>query len=254
MGKHKTGDDVALSVQGSYNAKNKTAHRAGHMMEKPMLRPDLITFTGADDATRIPEMVRLAQDFPVEFAILFSATREGDARYPTATWRARLSGQGLKLAAHVCGRHARDIVETGASELEDELLRYDRIQINTGAVGDLDLVAGFGDRISRRAGRRIGIILQTRDTFPEDERIEWLFDASGGRGIMPSAWPTPPANPNVRIGYAGGLGPDNVVQVISMLEQSPGAWIDMETRIRNEQDAFDLTLCRRVCEIVCERS
>lgn len=79
------------------------------------------------------------------------------------------------------------------------------------------------------------------------------FDASGGRGIAPASWPAPPAGPKVRVGYAGGLGPDNVAEVIGVLKQSPGAWIDMETRIRNEQDAFDIGLCRQVCEAVYGR-
>ena len=215
-----------------------------------MLHPELLTFTGADDLTSIADMEALAADHLVEFAILFSGSREGDARYPSRAWMAGLNGAGLKLAAHVCGSWARDIVETGASDIHDRLTGFDRIQINTSLHLDLDLISGWGRRLSDSAGRVIPIILQTRDAFPKDNRVQWLFDASGGRGIVPSAWPAASTNPNVRMGFAGGLGPKTVEQCLALMPDVKAAWIDMETRVRNERDEFDLGMCRVVCERV----
>lgn len=212
-----------------------------------MLRPDFITFTGADDKTQIGDLVMLAGEFPVEFGILFSRKREGDARYPSKNWVNLLRGRGLPLAAHVCGSYAEEIVRTGDSELKHVLARFDRVQVNTAAPVDLDLMAEFGAKLSRRAGDHVPIILQTRSEIPEDDRFHWLFDASGGRGVTPPAWPLPPRKRSVRFGYAGGLGPDNVEEVLAVLPGNRPAWIDMETRIRNASDEFDIGLCRDVC-------
>lgn len=212
-----------------------------------MLRPDFITFTGADDQTSIDEMVRLSAEFSVEFGILFSRSREGDARYPSRAWIDGLNGRRLPIAAHVCGAYAEEIVRTGESQLEDVLKMFDRVQINTGSWVDLDLMASFGGKLSRAAGDEVPIILQTRTDIPEDDRFHWLFDASGGRGIAPPAWPLPPRTRSVTFGYAGGIGPDNVDEVLDQIPGHRNAWIDMETRVRNERDEFDLDLCRAVC-------
>ncbi len=219
-----------------------------------MLHPDFITFTGADDETSIADMVALAADHPVEFAILFSESREGTSRYPTMEWMEGLMDVDLKLAAHVCGSWASEIVETGKSSIAARLSWFDRIQVNTAVPLDIGLICDLGKQVSDLAGREVPVILQTRDTFPEDDRVQWLFDASGGRGLSPAAWPAPPVNPSVRIGYAGGLGPDNVQAALQQLPAGRNAWIDMETCIRNGRDEFDIGLCRDVCEKAYHRT
>lgn len=69
-----------------------------------------------------------------------------------------------------------------------------------------------------------------------------LFDVSGGIGVVPESWPKP--FKDVYCGYAGGLGPTTIVEQLKRIEQVVGdceIWIDMETRIRSENDAvFDL--------------
>ncbi|WP_454909583.1 hypothetical protein [Variovorax gossypii] len=47
-----------------------------------MNTPQFTTFTGADDDTCIDEMQALSRDYPVEFGILFSPTRQGSGKYP----------------------------------------------------------------------------------------------------------------------------------------------------------------------------
>jgi phosphoribosylanthranilate isomerase len=77
-----------------------------------------------------------------------------------------------------------------------------------------------------------------------------LFDLSGGAGVLPVEWP--PAWSGVRCGYAGGLGPANVAEQLARIERAaPGAsfWIDMERRVRSEDDSqFDLKKVRKVLE------
>lgn len=70
-----------------------------------------------------------------------------------------------------------------------------------------------------------------------------LFDPSGGRGIGGHAWPSPP--PATRMGYAGGIGPDNIEQVLDQVAPLGAAWIDMESGVRTD-DRFDLDKVREV--------
>jgi len=210
--------------------------------------PDFITFTGADDRTPYQALLDLSEEHPVEFGILFSRSRTGTPRYPSQGWIDGLAGLDLSLAAHICGSWSGQIVSEGRSDIDDRMDTFDRIQVNTSERFDLDLICAWKARLEQRHGREFRVILQTRHSFPEDARVEWLFDASGGRGVLPASWPRPPADEDVRFGYAGGLGPDNVVQALQAIDCEDGFWIDMESRVRNASDLFDLDMCRLVCE------
>ena len=76
-----------------------------------------------------------------------------------------------------------------------------------------------------------------------------LFDTSGGAGVLPEKWLSP-AN-EFPCGYAGGLGPDNVMEQVRKIEavcRKP-YWIDMERRVRTEDDsALDMAAVRSVLE------
>ena len=77
-------------------------------------------------------------------------------------------------------------------------------------------------------------------------RVSALFDASGGRGIEPFRWPVSPVS--IRFGFAGGIGPDNLVEVLRDIgpREAP-FWIDMESGVRTD-DRFDLAKVRAVLE------
>ncbi len=77
-----------------------------------------------------------------------------------------------------------------------------------------------------------------------------LFDESGGQGISPAAWPLP--HSGKKCGYAGGLGVDNLAGEIPRIQlAAAGApfWIDMEAKLRNERDQFDLSIAQCCIEI-----
>lgn len=211
-----------------------------------MFTPRFITFTGADDRTDLAQMAELASDFPVEFAILFSGSREGSARYPGRDWIAPVQRSGLRLAAHICGAWASQIVTEGRSDIDDRLDGFSRVQINTAADLDIDLITDWANKVSLRNLQEIEVILQCRGPFPEDDRVSWLYDCSAGTGTQPDTWPEPPKN-NIRFGYAGGMGPENIASILETLPETSDAWIDMESRVRNDRDLFDLDLCRSVC-------
>lgn len=215
-----------------------------------MGRPDFITFTGADDRTAVPEMAALAADYPVEFGILFSGARQGSPRYPGTAWADAVQDSGLRLAAHVCGSYAHEIVTEGRCSIDARLRGFARIQVNTAAAVAPSAVRRWTDSLAALHGRPVEPILQCRGAFPADDQVNWLYDCSGGRGVRPDAWPVRTPATRLAVGYAGGLGPDNVAEILEQLPDLTGCWIDMETRVRDADDRFDIGLCRRVCEAV----
>jgi hypothetical protein len=228
--------------------------------------PDIITFTGVDDFTNPYEMVRLSNEYPmIEWGVLFSPKLQGTGRYPSLETVDRLAHMeihtdhiGFQLAAHICGGHSRELIRTGSiPEIEKFLIpqrkfnekRFVRVQINT---ADPDVQPGhlfnWGERL------RLRVILQTRgDAFPQDNRVNWLYDRSGGRGEVPASFPPldPATSDSPFCGFAGGITPDNVVEVLERIDAPLDTpyWIDMESGVRTD-DLFDLAKCRRVCEAV----
>jgi len=80
-----------------------------------------------------------------------------------------------------------------------------------------------------------------------------LFDASGGHGVSPEYWPA--HLPDKSCGYAGGLGPDNLARELPRIQEAAGQgpyWIDMEGKLRNEADRFDLARAR-LCLAACRQ-
>ena len=75
-----------------------------------------------------------------------------------------------------------------------------------------------------------------------------LLDASGGRGIDT---PLKVLKVNSKVGYAGGINPDNVADKLSFLLQNVRMgefWIDMESGVRTD-DWFDIDKVWKVLEI-----
>ncbi len=207
-----------------------------------MPMPAFITFTGADDKTPPDDLAAFAARHPrTEFGILFSRSRAGLSRYPSREWVGLLPNN-LMLAAHVCGRWANELAVDGwQPDVEAQLSGFGRVQINIAKPpSDLGPLIQFGARHS------VEIILQCRDPeiFPTEDRVSWLFDASGGRGVMPQSWPTHPGNRLV--GYAGGLGPATVHEALDAIQTASPFWIDMESKVRDQDDLFDLDLCSAV--------
>lgn len=86
-----------------------------------------------------------------------------------------------------------------------------------------------------------------------DVPVAALFDTSGGTGSLPGTWPT--LRPEFPFGFAGGLGPDNVLaqldQINKVCSDDFPTWIDMETRVRVEDNsALDMAKVRNVLQFV----
>ncbi len=215
-----------------------------------------VTVTGADDDVDPTELRALSMEFPfVEWGILFSRTRFGTPRYPCTSWIQSFAqvarASSMALAAHFCGQCARDTLagdECGLKALFGGV--FQRVQLN-------GFVAAAAEPLIRIAPKHsVEFILQAR---VEEEiqdavhaaarmpRASILFDPSSGQGIEAFRWPVAPLG--VRMGYAGGIKPSTVVDVLRDIGPVDGDfWIDMESGVRDEHGSFDLQRVRAVLE------
>ncbi len=216
-----------------------------------------VTITGADDQVNPKDLASLSEKFPfVEWAILFSETRLGP-RYPSRDWvkqmTSLLTNQKMHLSLHACGRLATMVAKGEALSLP--MYGFERCQINGFDASKETCHLGFWWQefiLQMRNESEMPRLLEVIAEAPAN-KISILSDASQGRGIQQASWPAPP--PGVKMGWAGGIGPDNVGQVLQMIIDggSRVSWIDMESRVRDEHDQLDLDKVRQVLECVSAR-
>lgn len=224
-----------------------------------------ISFTGADDKVNPDELLKISLDFPlVEWAILFSQSKEGEQRYPTKEWRNRLyeATPNTFKAAHLCGTPMLSAFANADENLKGELTNFQRAQLNFNSKHVKPhvlegLIKNVKESTFKYKGEYpIQIITQhnhsnqeTHELFRSDNHVV-LFDASGGHGVALSDIPTPIKG--IRCGYAGGLSPDNMYEILTNLQTHLGEtpiWIDMESGVRTNNE-FDLGKVREVIQIV----
>ena len=205
------------------------------------LKPAFITFTGIDERTDLARVQALSDRYPVEWAVLFSAARqETDPRYPSLVVTEEFRLMPIRKAAHLCGDYAKAVVKCGKPNVF--LTGFQRIQINT--ISPVPMAINDYASIWSAQG-----VMQVRgDDFPEIKKVQMLFDRSGGRGVVPGRWPRHPGGDRL-VGYAGGIGPDNVLDVLAVINADGPYWIDMESGVRTD-DWLDLDKCEAVLEAV----
>lgn len=222
-----------------------------------------VTITGADDDVDPKTLADLSREFPfVEWGLLFSYDRMGLERYPSRAWRDRLRAEqrgtpGLRLSAHLCGTLAKLVM--GGEVLFAEP-GFSRIQLN-GFMPDscARLRLHQGQEIILQVQAEAGLqqavdFAQFAQRSTGTNSFSLLFDPSGGRGVESFSYPPVPLG--LRMGYAGGIGPSNVLRVLGDIIASNGIcdglpWIDMESGIRTDK-AFDLAKVRSVLEQVAK--
>lgn len=235
------------------------------------MKIDRVTITGADDSIKPDDILSLSNEFPfVEWGILVSESSTGRARFPSHDWVSQLqllcseSGIG-DLSLHICGKWVRDLL-IGKRTIPSSLFDYfPRVQLNFHAektACDAPAFRGaliglpFKQFIFQLDGAHGNHHLETAAVAGILDCVG-LFDVSGGAGIVPGEWPAPmymtDDSTYAYHGYAGGLGPDSLETELPRIAEAAGdcrIWIDMETRVRSEDDAqFDLAKVRRCLEI-----
>ena len=225
-----------------------------------------VTMTGADSQTSINGLLDLSAEFKfVEWGILFHKVRQGGPRYPPWNWVDRLClFTHLHLSAHLCGGWVDDAMRGNLSIF----LRHQNVDKAFGTVQlncyqerlQQALVCGpLWQSISVINNCHKPVVLGGNYANISIDAGQFLnagvyplFDASGGHGQSPKVWPAPFATEYgtpLFCGYAGGLGPENIEKELLQIEEAVGEaliWIDMETKLRNPKDEFDLKKCRRV--------
>ncbi len=198
-----------------------------------------ITLTGVDERTELD-----ALPDGVEIGVLYTWEPEGRHRYPPRSTVVRILErlQGRRLALHVCGNRARTKLIEYA--LADMTHLVSRIQVN----GQL-----FPDDVKAICGLYGGHTIITQHTVQNSELAVLdvenhvvLVDGSGGRGRSPEQWRRP--NTDKAVGFAGGLGPDNVRDELTRIRSVAVGdwWIDMEGKLRDQHDWFDVQRANNV--------
>jgi hypothetical protein len=233
-----------------------------------------VTLTGAGEKTNFARMVRLSERFPfTEWGVLYSPNRAGkENRYPSLEWLEKFANKAqkhsLNIALHLCDQGVKDVLATAGihhnartadmERLMDLVRKFDRIQLNIRAKApDVDLIERLVRNMSYLDTRPRVILQWNSHNEPVCKElghlgvpgVEFSVDSSGGRGLVCDQWPQ--LDPTVfrRPGYAGGLGPDNIraqLEALTELQAGRSFWVDMESKLRDEQDGFSLDRCEDV--------
>ena len=228
-----------------------------------------ITLTGVDENTDLLQLAAISKANPVEWGFLYSPKQQGEpGRYPSIYFLKKalaLLPSSVQMALHVCGQGVGDILagEPVATTLVDLLTaRSGRLQLNFNhrkRPVDVPALARF-----LTENQSLTVITQIHngnsDVQPGLFQIlgfapanhALLFDASGGRGQVATTLEAP--RHGVPCGYAGGIGPDNLVERVAAINTLVGdldTWIDMESSLRTTTggtDWFDLQKCQVTLE------
>ena len=212
-----------------------------------MSLPAFIAFTGVDRTDLIPHLQALSARYPIEWGMLVDDAQSEKPLFPDRAARQQLlRAGGLRWAAHVCGAEARAIVDA-PEDVTIDLAGFSRVQVNHGFHGSHESQIANTWRFGRTQGVRT--LLQCGDPFPEDARVDWLYDVSFGKGLRPEGWPRLARQPFC--GFSGGIGPDTVRDILDLIDAPTGTpyWIDMETGVRSD-GWLDLAKCEAVCRAV----
>ncbi|MBQ9093224.1 MAG: hypothetical protein IJY03_04425 [Prevotella sp.] len=227
-----------------------------------------ITFTGIDAMSDIKTLQGIQKEFPLaEFGVLTSYHwNENGNRYLDPELIAMLRGKELRLSLHICGSAAHDAAVKEWEKIDeltkDSLDIFKRVQLNLSGRKDnpeycwIPLVIGQELIIQQKGHNNLALYESTLNhwkgkPYPHRDVISVLLDASGGRGIDT---PIDILETKEKVGYAGGMNPENVGDKLYQLLTSPKVgdfWIDMESGVRTD-DWFDLDKVHRVLSICKE--
>jgi hypothetical protein len=225
-----------------------------------------ITMTGVDEHTDFHQLVALSNANPnVEWGFLYSPKLQGEhGRFPSTYFLKKtlaLAPSSVQIALHICGKGVDDLLteEPEVTNLVEKLaVRSGRLQLNFNhrkRPVDLQALATFiADHPT------LPVITQIHggnlEVQPELFKIlgfapanhEMLFDASGGRGQVATILEAP--RYGIHCGYAGGIGPENIVERVTAINAIVGdldTWVDMESSLRTTTDGtdwFDMQKCQ----------
>ena len=221
------------------------------------------TLAGVDEATPLFELAVISDLHPfVEWGLLFSPTKQGlRGRHPTVE---RIQRALRELPGYVnLSLHVRE--EGVPLLLGGEPLLASLFQQLRSRGGRVKLDCDFAERkVDRAALRRFlldhadvkFITRHNEKNAPVTQSLAGvpnhcvLFEAATG-SVGPGAWPA--ASPMSTCGYAGNLGPETLEKALPRIYEAAAHnefWIELEGRLRDPNDRFDLRAARTCLEIV----
>jgi len=153
----------------------------------------------------------------------------------------------MQFALHLCGNASRSLARNGSLAMArcfldavgPQRLRIQRNSYEPSMVSEPPIAEGVKWIYPCKTAEGARMLLETT---PHDV----LLDASGGRGMSPGRWPDPHeillgGAAECRLGLAGGISHSTLDgALLALLSLPRGAWIDLETGARNEQDVFEI--------------
>jgi len=223
-----------------------------------------VTISGVDDTVEPRTLAELTKAFPfVEWGILLGppAWMGAKPRFPSYTWLGRLRqwclGVGpLPLSGHVCGHGARQLLAGQYCPADDFPLYwplFTRGQVNT-AGHKVTALSSDGINTMSRLGQQWIFQQDGVNNLLLDHARQMglpavgLWDGSYGKGREATDWP---AADDARLGYAGGLTPDNLTEHLPRIATAAVGrvvWIDMESGVRTE-NRLDIDRVLRVLSL-----
>lgn len=240
-----------------------------------------ISFIGADEQTQIGDLYIMAASspIPIEIGLLYSPNKAGkQKRYPSLKYIEKFSQKwnefGMKyhnfgpplsdatkpaLSLHLCGEGVRQFLHQDNSEYDNINYlcnNFERVQLNF-SISEYD-PQRLANVIIKSLGYYKGnIVLQNNKSKKEFNKkfvglsaIDFLFDGSGGFGRVLDNPEQPIANHYC--GYAGGIGPDTVEEILTKIYKLNNSnipfYLDMESKIR-EDNNFSIEKCQQVINI-----
>lgn len=220
------------------------------------------TITGADDSTSLKEMIEITDQFPfVEWGILkASPDRDGTPRYPSPDWIEDFERGNLVGALHLCGAAARAELGNFLPSRNHPTTPFRRIQYNLNGVMPTTTMYEWIHRRLQYDSRELIVPLNISNVDAWKlasetgvRKVSFLMDASGGRGKEIESFPI---LAGLFCGYAGGLGPGNILTMLDKLSKDLRTgitWIDMETNVRTGDNmALDMEKVHKVLSVVQE--
>ncbi len=211
-----------------------------------------VTITGADDAVDYARLFDLSAEFPfVEWAILRSSSRAGAPRYPSEPWIDTVEGlsfenRNTRFAGHLCGELSRSVMAGFDHTIRTERGLFRRFQLNGWSsfrLPGLRVAKMFPETEFIAQATHVGAFEDAEILAGKLPNLKVLYDPSGGCGLAIDMLSAPSAS---GAGYAGGIGPSNVIEIVSELAaRELPFWIDMESGVRTD-DKLDLGKVRQV--------
>lgn len=220
-----------------------------------------ISLIGIDEKTDLKELQILQDKYPlVEFGVIMSKNwKDNGNRYWNPDNLEKLKDKNLSLSLHLCGSLARSAILNNWNPtllfLEENINLFKRAQLNISTNKKnpenliLDIPKPLEEVIIQQKGIDGAKMFLDYYQKTKDKKVSILLDSSGGLGIDT---PLIPLDIECKVGYAGGFGPDNILEKTRLLlnsEKTHDFWVDMESKIRTN-DWFDIKKAYDICQKV----